>query len=110
MATRSAGILALLALASADWVGAGPASYWIGTDDLDADGIWKDATGVQATFDGAPVVQTLSSPPWATGEPDSQGGSGSEHCVFAQTSTSQWFDAKCDAGNVKAPAVCECTP
>lgn len=91
-------------------VGAGPATYWIGIDDIDADGVWKDQTGAQATFDGAPVLETQGVAPWNTGEPDSQGGAGAEHCVFVGTVTSLWNDNKCDAGNVKAPAVCECAP
>ena len=91
-------------------VGVGPATYWIGVDDIDADGVWKDQTGVQAQFDGTAVTDTKSTPPWTTNEPTSQAGSGAEHCVRVLTTTSLWADDKCDAGNVKQPAVCECVP
>jgi len=97
-------------LAITMFVGAGPADYWIGIDDIDADGVWKDQTGVQATFDGIAVTDTQGTGPWSTNEPTSQGGSGAEHCVAALTSTSTWIDQKCDAGNVKKQAVCECAP
>jgi hypothetical protein len=97
-------------LALTTFVGAGPAAYWIGIDDIDMNGIWNDATGVQATFDGVPVTDTQGQPPWQASEPDSQAGSGLEHCVNMSTSVSKWNDGRCDVGNLKLVAVCECTP
>jgi len=91
-------------------VGAGPPDYWLGIDDQDLNGVWTDTSGLQAVFEGTAVLDTRATGPWATGEPTSQGGSGAEHCVRALTSTSKWTDSKCDAGNVKSPAVCECAP
>ena len=92
------------------FVGAGPASYWIGIDDIDADGSFKDQTGAAATFDGVTVGNTKGVSPWAPNEPTDQNGSGAELCVEVSTVTNLWSDNKCNAGNVRRAAVCECAP
>lgn len=68
--------------------------FWVGIYDMANNGTYVTVRGAPATF-----------LPWASGEPDS----GPEDCV-AGASATQLMDDRCDNGNARYVAVCECEP
>ena len=71
--------------------------FWVGIHDMATDGTFVTVRGAPATF-----------LPWATGEPDN-GTNPPEDCVAAASAT-QLMDDRCDNGQAKYVAVCECEP
>ena len=71
--------------------------FWVGIHDMTTDGTFVTVRGVPATF-----------LPWAPGEPDN-GINPPEDCVAAASAT-QLMDDRCDNGQAKYVAVCECEP
>ena len=70
-----------------------PASYWIGLDDLDHEGVFIRSDGRMMTADDMA---------WAGGQPDNYRGA--EHCVLVWSSDHVLNDASCD---LQFPFVCQ---